>query len=339
MRKDERLRTIYETIAPHITRNESNWRDYLSFGAQFFKHPFDNILLVYAQNPDVTMLATTKQWNQVGRYVNKNEKGLAVCEYENAKLTLKYFFDISQTNGREINRTNWRLAENMKAEIVQRLTVSHGFEVKNFNELLYALSAETAADHYETYLQDLSADIDGHLFSELPEGGFEAQFIELLTDSVTYFIGKRCYLPDDELPVGNGMATISHFNTLPLVGRLGNAVTAISKNILLEMERTIRIINKERTENHEKAIGGTDLYRERRSNAPGHSNFQRQGERSAPRPVRQDGDGIPQGKPSAAVYDFENGWHSDGENAQGQHGSLREDRSHHTADEIGRAHV
>jgi hypothetical protein len=30
-------------------------------------------LLVYAKNPDVTMLATTKQWNQVGRYVNKDE--------------------------------------------------------------------------------------------------------------------------------------------------------------------------------------------------------------------------------------------------------------------------
>ena len=33
MRKDERLKTIYETIAPHITRTEGNWRDYLAFAA------------------------------------------------------------------------------------------------------------------------------------------------------------------------------------------------------------------------------------------------------------------------------------------------------------------
>lgn len=28
MRNDERLRTIYEVMAPYIVRNEHNWRDY-----------------------------------------------------------------------------------------------------------------------------------------------------------------------------------------------------------------------------------------------------------------------------------------------------------------------
>lgn len=51
MRNDERLRTIYEVMAPYIVRNEHNWRDYLAFASQFHKHSFDNILLVYAQ-PD-----------------------------------------------------------------------------------------------------------------------------------------------------------------------------------------------------------------------------------------------------------------------------------------------
>ena len=48
MRNDERLRTIYEVMAPYIVRNEHNWRDYLAFASQFHKHSFDNILLVYA---------------------------------------------------------------------------------------------------------------------------------------------------------------------------------------------------------------------------------------------------------------------------------------------------
>lgn len=71
MKKDERLRTIYEVIAPHVVRSESNWRDYLSFAARFHKHSFDNMLLVYAQKDDVTMLATSRQWNSVGRYINR----------------------------------------------------------------------------------------------------------------------------------------------------------------------------------------------------------------------------------------------------------------------------
>ena len=28
MRNDERLRTIYEVMAPYIVRSERNWRDY-----------------------------------------------------------------------------------------------------------------------------------------------------------------------------------------------------------------------------------------------------------------------------------------------------------------------
>lgn len=38
MRNDERLRTIYEVMAPYIVRNEHNWRDYLAFASQFHTH-------------------------------------------------------------------------------------------------------------------------------------------------------------------------------------------------------------------------------------------------------------------------------------------------------------
>ncbi|HEY9061979.1 MAG TPA: hypothetical protein VIO64_15960 [Pseudobacteroides sp.] len=111
MRKDEKLKTIYETIAPHITRNESSWRDYLRFASTFYKYSFDNTLLIFAQNPNVTMLAPTAIWNRVGRYANKGSTGIAVCEYENARLTIKHLFDVSQTHGKEVIATNWKVVD------------------------------------------------------------------------------------------------------------------------------------------------------------------------------------------------------------------------------------
>lgn len=54
---------------------------------------------------------------------------------------------------------------------------------------------------------------------KIPAGGFEAQYIQLLSDSVSYFIGK-CHLPDEAIRMGDGMATVSHFNTVPLVAHL-----------------------------------------------------------------------------------------------------------------------
>lgn len=41
MRNDERLRTIYEVMAPYIVRSERNWRDYLAFASRFHKQSFD----------------------------------------------------------------------------------------------------------------------------------------------------------------------------------------------------------------------------------------------------------------------------------------------------------
>ena len=120
MRNDERLRTIYEVMAPYIVRNEHNWRDYLAFASQFHKHSFDNILLVYAQDEDVSILATRKQWAAIGRNLIPRAKGVAVCVYRNAKLTLDYLFDVSQTIGKEIHPTDWQLSDEMKKALTER---------------------------------------------------------------------------------------------------------------------------------------------------------------------------------------------------------------------------
>lgn len=327
MRNDERLRTIYEVMAPYIVRNEHNWRDYLAFASQFHKHSFDNILLVYAQDEDVSILATRKQWTAIGRNLIPRAKGVAVCVYRNAKLTLDYLFDVSQTTGKEIHPTDWQLSDEMKEALTERLSYAHGFPKQGFSQALYALASESVADNYNHFLQELKQETKGHLFTEIPAGGFEAQYIQLLTDSISYFIGKKCHLPDEEIQLSDGMATVSHFNTLPLVAHLGTAVTALSKGILLEVERNIKIINRERMAQHEQTEYQSEIQRAGRDDAARSANLQQQRSRSASGQVRPDGPGIPQRESPGAIYDFENGWQSDGDHAPGTGRGDREDRS------------
>lgn len=327
MRNDERLRTIYEVMAPYIVRNEHNWRDYLAFASQFHKHSFDNILLVYAQDEDVSILATRKQWAAIGRNLIPRAKGVAVCVYRNAKLTLDYLFDVSQTTGKEIHPTDWQLSDEMKEALTDRLSYAHGFPKQGFSQALYAMASESVADNYNHFLQELKQETKGHLFTEIPAGGFEAQYIQLLTDSISYFIGKKCHLTDEEIQLSDGMATVSHFNTLPLVAHLGTAVTALSKGILLEVERNIKIINRERMAQHEQTEYQSEIQRAGRDDAARSANLQQQRSRSASGQVRPDGPGIPQRESPAAIYDFENGWQSDGDHAPGTGRGDREDRS------------
>ena len=327
MRNDERLRTIYEVMAPYIVRNEHNWRDYLAFASQFHKHSFDNILLVYAQDEDVSILATRKQWAAIGRNLIPRAKGVAVCVYRNAKLTLDYLFDVSQTTGKEIHPTDWQLSDEMKEALTERLSYAHGFPKQGFSQALYVMASESVADNYNHFLQELKQETKGHLFTEIPAGGFEAQYIQLLTDSISYFIGKKCHLPDEEIQLSDGMATVSHFNTLPLVAHLGTAVTALSKGILLEVERNIKIINRERMAQHEQTEYQSEIQRAGRDDAARSANLQQQRSRSASGQVRPDGPGIPQRESPGAIYDFENGWQSDGDHAPGTGRGDREDRS------------
>ena len=192
MRPYEKLKTIYEIASRMIVRGEGAWKDYLSFAARIHKYSFDNALLVYAQNPDVTTLASIPQWNKVGRNVNRGSKGIAVCEYENAKLTLSYLFDISQTNGREIRFLDWHLDDDMKSEIATRLIRADELSATDFSETVTALASKRVNDNYENCLRSIMANSQDHIFSELPEGGLEAQLVSLLTDSTAYFVGKRC---------------------------------------------------------------------------------------------------------------------------------------------------
>jgi len=314
-------------MAPYIVRNEHNWRDYLAFASQFHKHSFDNILLVYAQDEDVSILATRKQWATIGRNLTPRAKGVAVCVYRNAKLTLDYLFDVSQTTGKEIHPTDWQLSDEMKKALTERLSYAHGFPKQDFPQALYAMASESVAENYNHFLQELKQETKGHLFTEIPAGGFEAQYIQLLTDSISYFIGKKCHLPDEEIQLSDGMATVSHFNTLPLVAHLGTAVTALSKGILLEVERNIKIINRERMAQHEQTEYQSEIQGAGRDDASRSANLQQQRSRSTSGQVRPDGPGIPQRESPGAIYDFENGWQSDGDHAPGTGRGDREDRS------------
>ena len=234
MRNDERLRTIYEVMAPYIVRSERNWRDYLAFASRFHKQSFDNILLVYAQDEDVTILATKKQWAGVGRNLISRPKGIAVCVYSNARLTLDYLFDISQTVGREIHPTNWQLSDEMQKALGERLTFSHGFQTQPFPDLLYALAREAVNDNYgylkspddknQLVVDDYAAEVVRDIFRWKLEGMSQQGIADRLNaDGV---------LSPSEYKRSLGMKYISGFKSNPQAKWSAVAVGRILKNPL-----------------------------------------------------------------------------------------------------------
>ena len=327
MRTDERLKTIYETATRMIVRNESAWKDFLSFAARIHKYSFDNALLVYAQNPNITTLASLQQWNKVGRKINRGEKGIAVCEYKEAKLTLSYLFDISQTYGKELKMTDWQLDDERKKEIAKRLIIADGLTTESFSDTITALAVKKANEQYEGCLRSILANSQNHIFSELPQGGLEAQLISLITDSTAYVVGKKCGLADEEIILEGGMDTINDFNRISLIAPLGNTVTSCAKEILIEMELTIKTINAERTANNERQQSEHHLHGKGRDTVPEPANIGRTDGRPTSRQIRENGTGVSERKSPTPLYSFENGWFANGGNAQGSADGNRENRA------------
>jgi len=320
MRTDERLKIIYETIAPTITRTDEAWKDYLRFGATVYKHQFDNALLVYAQNPRATMLATFDTWksDKLRRSINKGTKGIAVCEYANANLTIKHLYDITQTNGR-IVPVVWKLDDELRQGLVNRLSYSYDIKSNGLIDCIEKITATVIADTVDDYLQEFENDVKDHFLGMIPQDGLIVELTETIYNSCVYFIAHRCgETADVNLP------TISHFDTIPLVARLGYTVTELSKGILLEIERNVKILENERRAKNEQRTHE----QQRASRTPERLTAGEldRGRGSAPRQVRQNGDGASTPNQPPKVFTFEDAGRAYEPDVSGGRGSVGADR-------------
>jgi hypothetical protein len=90
---------LLQTTQQEIISSPEEWKSFLRFAAQIYKYDFTSAVLIYAKDPNTTALATFETWNQVNRRINAGAKGIpTIIDYDH-RLTLKFLFDVSDTNG------------------------------------------------------------------------------------------------------------------------------------------------------------------------------------------------------------------------------------------------
>jgi antirestriction factor ArdC-like protein len=113
--KEQRFRDVEAklTAAVESITNEETFRKYLDVQARFHTYSARNVALLMGQRPDATKVAGVHAWNELGRFVNKGERGPDIYapvfakgtkkEDEERETPVAYIpvkvFDISQTNG------------------------------------------------------------------------------------------------------------------------------------------------------------------------------------------------------------------------------------------------
>ena len=241
--KTEEYLALAQRTANGLTRYWESWTAYLTTASRLYKYPFADQLMIYAQRPDATACADYDVWNnRMNRYVRRGSKGIALLDESSGFPRLHYVFDVSDTGVRRNSRDPevWQYNDDLKQPVSEMLAATYGISGERVSQQLADIAGKLVADYWDNNGGDIRAIVDGSLLMDYDEAGVEMQFKSAAAISVTYTLLERCgFEPTGWFDKGDFQA-IYNFSTPDAVFALGAAVSDMSREVLRNIERTIK---------------------------------------------------------------------------------------------------
>ena len=241
--KTEEYLALAQRTANGLTRYWESWTDYLTTASRLYKYPFADQLMIYAQRPDATACAEFDIWrNRMNRYVRRGSKGIALLDESSGFPRLHYVFDVSDTGVRRNSRDPevWQLGPDLVQPVSEMLAATYGISGERVSQQLADVAGKLVADYWDNNGGDIRAIVDGSLLMDYDEAGVEMQFKSAAAISVTYTLLERCGLEPAGWFDKDDFQAIYNFSTPDSVYALGAAVSDMSREVLRNIERTVK---------------------------------------------------------------------------------------------------
>ena len=241
--KTEEYLALAQRTANGLTRYWESWTDYLTTASRLYKYPFADQLMIYAQRPDATACADYDVWNnRMNRYVRRGSKGIALLDESSGFPRLHYVFDVSDTGVRRNSRDPevWQLGPDLVQPVSEMLAATYGISGERVSQQLADVAGKLVADYWDNNSGDILAIVDGSLLMDYDEAGVEMQFKSAATISVTYTLLERCGFEPAGWFDKDDFQAIYNFSTPDSVYALGAAVSDMSREVLRNIERTVK---------------------------------------------------------------------------------------------------
>ena len=240
------MEQLTEEVAKDVAASPQEWMRFLNTASRLYKYTFPEQLLIYAQRPEATAVASMEIWNQkMYRWIKKGSKGIALIDNTSGpKTKLRYVFDVQDTyKVRNLGKDPqlWNLpveGEQLVADYLQEQLSLEDTE-GGLAESLYQAAKESMQEWLPDALEELRLDVTGTFLEELDEQNQEVEFRELMTNSVWYVLLNRCGLDAQEYLDAEDFRHITDFNQLIVLGHLGSAVNEISRPVLMQIGRYV----------------------------------------------------------------------------------------------------
>jgi adenine-specific DNA methylase len=241
--KTEEYLALAQRTANGLTRYWESWTDYLTTASRLYKYPFADQLMIYAQRPDATACADYDVWNsRMNRYVRRGSKGIALLDESSGFPRLHYVFDVSDTGVRRNSRDPevWQYNDDLKQPVSEMLAAIYGISGERVSQQLADVAGKLVADYWDNNGGDIRAIVDGSLLMDYDEAGVEMQFKSAAAMSLTYTLLERCGFEPAGWFDKDDFQAIYNFSTPDSVYALGAAVSDMSREVLRNIERTVK---------------------------------------------------------------------------------------------------
>ena len=241
--KTEEYLALAQRTANGLTRYWESWTDYLTTASRLYKYSFADQLMIYAQRPDATACADFDIWNnRMNRYVRRGAKGIALLDESSGFPRLHYVFDVSDTGVRRNSRDPevWQFNDDLKQPVSEMLSKTYGIGGERVSQQLADVAGKLVADYWDNNGGDIRAIVDGSLLMDYDEAGVEMQFKSAAAISVTYTLLERCGFEPAGWFDKDDFQAVYNFSTPDSVYALGAAVSDMSREVLRNIERTVK---------------------------------------------------------------------------------------------------
>ena len=241
--KTEEYLALAQQTAKELTRYWENWTDYLTTASRLYKYSFADQLMIYAQRPDATACASFDIWNnRMNRYVRRGSKGIALLDQSSSVPRLHYVFDVSDTGVRRNSRDPevWQLGPDLVQPVSEMIAREYGVYHERLSQQISDLTGKLVDSYWDNNSGDILDIVDGSFLIDYDEAGQEFQFKSAVAISILYTVLERCGLEPDGHFDRDDFQAIFSFSTPAAVYALGTAVSECSRDVLRNIERTVK---------------------------------------------------------------------------------------------------
>jgi len=278
---DDGVKAVFES---------DRYKDCLRYMSKFTNYSAGNCILIMLQKPEASLVAAFGKWKQLGRTVNKGEKGIAILapmtfrnkqsenedeeeqdEAETRTLGFRkvYVFDVSQTSGEPVPEYVSDLDEDIEEEHVEAVIsavrsitglpvdvedISGGAKgyYSHSEQRIVIQAGLSGAQAVKTAIHECAHALLHDPDKKLPTADTTRSDKEVQAESVAYIVASRYGLDTSEYSFPY-IASWSHGKQLEQLNRFLNEIQGTARIICDAIDNELTILAEEITEEYNES--------------------------------------------------------------------------------------